>query len=55
MIPHGVEIFMALQLEVELMRRRLVVAKAERVDTTQLELERELGPIAVPESTTSAT
>jgi transposase len=28
-----------LQLEVELMRRRLVVAKAERVDTTQLELE----------------
>jgi len=28
-----------LQLEVELMRRRLVVAKAERIDTTQLELE----------------
>jgi transposase len=28
-----------LQLEVELMRRRLVVAKAERVDTAQLELE----------------
>jgi transposase len=28
-----------LQLEVELMRRRLVVAKAERVDTQQLELE----------------
>jgi transposase len=28
-----------LQLEVELMRRRLVVAKAERVDTRQLELE----------------
>jgi transposase len=31
--------FHHLQLEVELMRRRLVVAKAERVDTTQLELE----------------
>ena len=28
-----------LQLEVEVMRRRLVVAKAERVDTAQLELE----------------
>jgi transposase len=28
-----------LQLEVELMRRRLVVAKAERIDTAQLELE----------------
>jgi transposase len=28
-----------LQLEVELMRRRLVVAKAERIDTQQLELE----------------
>jgi transposase len=28
-----------LQLEVELQRRRLVIAKAERVDTTQLELE----------------
>lgn len=28
-----------LQLEVELMRRRLVVAKAERIDTRQLELE----------------
>jgi len=28
-----------LQLEVELMRRRLVIAKAERVDTKQLELE----------------
>jgi hypothetical protein len=29
----------ALPREVELARRRLVVAKAERVDTTQLELE----------------
>jgi transposase len=41
-----------LQLEVELMRRRLVVAKAERVDTQQLELEfaaklRELDALAV--------
>lgn len=33
------EAYRHLQLEVELMRRRLVVAKAERVDTTQLELE----------------
>jgi transposase len=33
------EAYHALQLEVELARRRLVVAKAERVDTTQLELE----------------
>jgi hypothetical protein len=33
------EAYQALQLEVELARRRLVVAKAERVDTTQLELE----------------
>jgi len=46
-----------LQLEVELMRRRLVVAKAERVDTKQLELEfaaklRELDALAgrLPES-----
>ena len=31
--------YQLLQLEVELARRRLVVAKAERVDTTQLELE----------------
>jgi hypothetical protein len=31
--------YQALQLEVELARRRLVIAKAERVDTTQLELE----------------
>ncbi len=33
------ESYRHLQLEVELMRRRLVLAKAERVDTTQLELE----------------
>ena len=33
------EAYQALQLEVELARRRLVVAKAERIDTTQLELE----------------
>jgi hypothetical protein len=33
------EAYQALQLDVELARRRLVVAKAERVDTTQLELE----------------
>lgn len=33
------ESFRHLQLEVELMRRRLVIAKAERVDTAQLELE----------------
>jgi hypothetical protein len=31
--------YRALQLDVELMRRRLFVAKAERIDTTQLELE----------------
>ena len=33
------EAYEALKLEVELARRRLVVAKAERIDTTQLELE----------------
>src|SRR5438552_3815592 len=33
------EAYQALQLEVELAHRRLVVAKAERFDTTQLELE----------------
>ena len=33
------EAYQALQLQVELARRRLFVAKAERVDTTQLELE----------------
>jgi transposase len=33
------EAYRHLQLEVELARRRLVVAKAERVDTTQLQLE----------------
>ena len=33
------EAYRHLQLEVELMRRRLVVAKAERIDTAQLELE----------------
>jgi len=33
------ESYRHLQLEVELMRRRLVVAKAERIDTHQLELE----------------
>jgi transposase len=33
------EAYRHLQLEVELMRRRLIVAKAERVDTRQLELE----------------
>lgn len=33
------EAYQALQLEVELARRRLVVAKAERVDSAQLELE----------------
>lgn len=31
--------YQALQLQVELMRRRLFVAKAERIDTAQLELE----------------
>lgn len=51
-----------LQLEVELMRRRLVVAKAERVDTQQLELEfaaklRELDVLAgcLPDATEPAT
>jgi hypothetical protein len=33
------EAYEALKIEVELARRRLVIAKAERVDTTQLELE----------------
>jgi transposase len=33
------EAYRHLQLEVELQRRRLVIAKAERVDTTQLQLE----------------
>src|SRR5215470_14296357 len=33
------EAYEALTREVELARRRLVVAKAERIDTTQLELE----------------
>ena len=33
------EAYQALMREVELARRRLVVAKAERIDTTQLELE----------------
>ncbi len=33
------EAYRHLQLEVELMRRRLVVAKAERIDTAQLQLE----------------
>ena len=33
------EAYDALTREVELARRRLIVAKAERVDTTQLELE----------------
>lgn len=33
------EAYRNLQLEVELMRRRIVVAKAERIDTAQLELE----------------
>jgi transposase len=33
------EAYQALQLEVELMRRRMFVAKAERIDTAQLELE----------------
>lgn len=33
------EAYRHLQLDVELMRRRLVVAKAERIDTQQLELE----------------
>ena len=33
------EAYEALKLEVELARRRLVIAKAERIDTTQLELE----------------
>ena len=33
------EAYHHLQLELELMRRRLFVAKAERVDTAQLELE----------------
>jgi len=33
------EAYRHLQLEVELVRRRLVIAKAERVDTQQLELE----------------
>ena len=35
----GCEAYEALTREVELARRRLVVAKAERIDTTQLELE----------------
>jgi transposase len=33
------EAYRHLQLEVEIQRRRLVIAKAERIDTTQLELE----------------
>jgi hypothetical protein len=33
------EAYEALKLEVELARRRLIIAKAERMDTTQLELE----------------
>lgn len=33
------EAYQQLQIEVELMRRRLFVAKAERIDTAQLELE----------------
>ena len=33
------EAYEALKVQVELAHRRLVIAKAERVDTTQLELE----------------
>ena len=33
------EAYEALKIQVELAHRRLVIAKAERVDTTQLELE----------------
>ena len=54
--------FHHLQLEVELLRRRLVVAKAERVDTTQLQLEfatklRELDRLAglTPDDATDGT
>jgi transposase len=51
------EAYRLLQLEVEISRRRLAIAKAERVDTTQLELEfakqlRELDRLAGLDDTT---
>lgn len=43
MIPHGVEVFVGLDpidlVEPELMRRRILASKAERLDSGQLEME----------------